>query len=54
MHAQIVADALDVPYESVEVAQPDTATVADSGPTALSRYECDSCPFDPADTATRF
>ncbi len=37
MHAQIVADALGIPYESVEVAQPDTAVVADSGPTVASR-----------------
>ncbi len=37
MHAQIVTDALGVPYESVEVAQPDTARVADSGPTVASR-----------------
>jgi CO/xanthine dehydrogenase Mo-binding subunit len=37
MHAQIVADALGVPYEIVEVAQPDTARVADSGPTVASR-----------------
>ena len=37
MHAQIVTDALDIPYESVEVAQPDTARVADSGPTVASR-----------------
>jgi CO/xanthine dehydrogenase Mo-binding subunit len=37
MHAQIVADALGVPYESVEVAQPDTAKVPDSGPTVASR-----------------
>ena len=37
MHAQIVADALGIPYESVEVAQPDTALVADSGPTVASR-----------------
>jgi CO/xanthine dehydrogenase Mo-binding subunit len=37
MHAQIVADALGIPYESVEVAQPDTAIVADSGPTVASR-----------------
>jgi CO/xanthine dehydrogenase Mo-binding subunit len=37
MHAQIVADALEIPYESVEVAQPDTAVVADSGPTVASR-----------------
>jgi CO/xanthine dehydrogenase Mo-binding subunit len=37
MHAQIVADALGVPYEQVEVAQPDTTRVADSGPTVASR-----------------
>jgi CO/xanthine dehydrogenase Mo-binding subunit len=37
MHAQIVTDALGIPYESVEVMQPDTAKVADSGPTVASR-----------------
>lgn len=37
MHAQIVADTLGVPYESVEVAQPDTTIVPDSGPTVASR-----------------
>jgi CO/xanthine dehydrogenase Mo-binding subunit len=37
MHAQIVADALGIPYEQVEVAQPDTARVPDSGPTVASR-----------------
>src|ERR1043166_1097219 len=37
MHAQIVADALGVPYEEIEVAQPDTARVPDSGPTVASR-----------------
>jgi CO/xanthine dehydrogenase Mo-binding subunit len=37
MHAQIVADALAIPYEDVEVAQPDTTVVADSGPTVASR-----------------
>jgi len=37
MHAQIVSDALGIPYESVEVAQPDTSRVADSGPTVASR-----------------
>src|SRR5262245_19435869 len=37
MHAQIVADTLQIPYESVEVAQPDTSKVADSGPTVASR-----------------
>jgi CO/xanthine dehydrogenase Mo-binding subunit len=37
MHAQIVADALGIPYDAVEVAQPDTSVVADSGPTVASR-----------------
>lgn len=37
MHAQIVADALGIPYDRVEVAQPDTACVPDSGPTVASR-----------------
>ena len=37
MHAQVVADSLGVPYESVEVAQPDTSKVPDSGPTVASR-----------------
>lgn len=37
MHAQIVADALGVPYEDVEVAIPDTGVVPDSGPTVASR-----------------
>lgn len=37
MHAQIVAEALTIPYEDVEVAQPDTAVVVDSGPTVASR-----------------
>jgi CO/xanthine dehydrogenase Mo-binding subunit len=37
MHAQIVADALGVPYEDIEVAAPDTALVPDSGPTVASR-----------------
>jgi CO/xanthine dehydrogenase Mo-binding subunit len=37
MHAQIVADALRIPYEDVEVAMPDTAIVPDSGPTVASR-----------------
>jgi CO/xanthine dehydrogenase Mo-binding subunit len=37
MHAQIVADALGVPYERVEVAEPDTSRVPDSGPTVASR-----------------
>jgi len=37
MHAQIVSDALRIPYEDIEVAQPDTSVVADSGPTVASR-----------------
>lgn len=35
--SQIVADALGIDVESVEVAQPDTATVPNSGPTVASR-----------------
>jgi CO/xanthine dehydrogenase Mo-binding subunit len=37
MHAQIVADALGIPYEEVEVPSPDTSVVPDSGPTVASR-----------------
>jgi CO/xanthine dehydrogenase Mo-binding subunit len=37
VHAQIVADALGLPYDAVEVAQPDTDRVPDSGPTVASR-----------------
>jgi CO/xanthine dehydrogenase Mo-binding subunit len=37
MHAQIVADALKIPYEQVEVAAVDTSVVPDSGPTVASR-----------------
>jgi CO/xanthine dehydrogenase Mo-binding subunit len=37
MHAQIVADALGIPYDQVEIVQPDTAQVPDSGPTVASR-----------------
>jgi len=37
VHAQIVADALGVPYDSVEVAAADTSLVPDSGPTVASR-----------------
>jgi CO/xanthine dehydrogenase Mo-binding subunit len=37
MHAQIVSDALGIPYENIEVAMPDTAISADSGPTVASR-----------------
>jgi CO/xanthine dehydrogenase Mo-binding subunit len=36
-HAQIVADALGIPYEAVETGLPDTAEVPDSGPTVASR-----------------
>lgn len=35
--SQIASDALDVPYEWIEVAQPDTANVPNSGPTVASR-----------------
>jgi CO/xanthine dehydrogenase Mo-binding subunit len=37
MHAQIVADALGIPYEDVEISAADTAEVPDSGPTVASR-----------------
>jgi CO/xanthine dehydrogenase Mo-binding subunit len=37
MHAQIVADAMGLPYELVEVAPTDTSIVPDSGPTVASR-----------------
>jgi CO/xanthine dehydrogenase Mo-binding subunit len=37
MHAQIVADALGLPYEAVEVSVADTHVVPDSGPTVASR-----------------
>jgi CO/xanthine dehydrogenase Mo-binding subunit len=37
MHAQIVADAMGIPYEQVEVAPTDTSIVPDSGPTVASR-----------------
>jgi CO/xanthine dehydrogenase Mo-binding subunit len=37
MLAQIVAEALEIAYEQVEVAQPDTSVVPDSGPTVASR-----------------
>jgi CO/xanthine dehydrogenase Mo-binding subunit len=37
MHAQIVADSLGIPYDDVETALPDTASVPDSGPTVASR-----------------
>jgi CO/xanthine dehydrogenase Mo-binding subunit len=37
VHAQIVADTLGIPVEAVEIAQPDTARVPDSGPTVASR-----------------
>ena len=37
MHAQIVADALGVPFDTIEVHDVDTAFVPDSGPTVASR-----------------
>jgi CO/xanthine dehydrogenase Mo-binding subunit len=37
MLAQIVADALRVPYDAIEVNTPDTSEVPDSGPTVASR-----------------
>jgi CO/xanthine dehydrogenase Mo-binding subunit len=37
MHAQIVADAMGLPYEMVDVAPIDTSVVPDSGPTVASR-----------------
>ena len=37
MHAQIVADALGVPYDAIDVNEADTRFVPDSGPTVASR-----------------
>ncbi len=37
MHAQIVADALGVPFDAIDVHEVDTAFVPDSGPTVASR-----------------
>jgi CO/xanthine dehydrogenase Mo-binding subunit len=37
MHAQIVADAMGLPYEAVDVNAADTSEVPDSGPTVASR-----------------
>ncbi|HEX7252107.1 MAG TPA: xanthine dehydrogenase family protein molybdopterin-binding subunit [Thermoanaerobaculia bacterium] len=37
MHAQIVADALGVPYDCIDVADADTGQVPDTGPTVASR-----------------
>ena len=37
IHAQIVADALEIPYDRVEVSDADTDRVPDSGPTVASR-----------------
>jgi CO/xanthine dehydrogenase Mo-binding subunit len=37
VHAQIVADAIGLPVDAVDVARPDTARVPDSGPTVASR-----------------
>lgn len=36
-HSQIVAEALHIPYDMIEVANPDTAEVPNSGPTVASR-----------------
>ena len=35
--SQIAADALGIPYDQIEIAQPDTAAVPNSGPTVASR-----------------
>lgn len=37
IHAQMVADSLEIPVEQVETALPDTSSVPDSGPTVASR-----------------
>lgn len=37
MFSQVVSDALELPYEFIEVARPDTKYVPDSGPTVASR-----------------
>jgi len=37
MHAQIIADALGMPYDAIEVNAADTGVVPDSGPTVASR-----------------
>src|SRR5882672_10426212 len=37
MHAQIVAEALGMPYDRIDVADADTSRVPDSGPTVASR-----------------
>ncbi|MEP6782773.1 MAG: xanthine dehydrogenase family protein molybdopterin-binding subunit [Acidobacteriota bacterium] len=37
MHAQIVADSLGVPFDTIDVNEADTAFVPDSGPTVASR-----------------
>jgi CO/xanthine dehydrogenase Mo-binding subunit len=37
MHAQIVADAMGIPYDAVLVSEADTGLVPDSGPTVASR-----------------
>ncbi|CAN5265611.1 xanthine dehydrogenase family protein molybdopterin-binding subunit [soil metagenome] len=37
MHAQIVADALGLPFDAIDVSPADTAVVPDSGPTVASR-----------------
>lgn len=35
--SQVAADTLNIPYESIEIARPDTAKVPNSGPTVASR-----------------
>ena len=37
IHAQIVADAMGIPYDDVVIADPDTSIVVNSGPTVASR-----------------
>ncbi len=37
VHAQIVAEALGLPFDAIEIARADTAVVPDSGPTVASR-----------------
>ena len=52
MHAQIVADALGIPYEQVEVPSPTPRVVPDSGPTVASRT-CMVVGEDPASAPPR-
>ena len=41
--SQITADALGLPYDQIEIAQPDTANVPNSGPTVASRTSLVVC-----------